>query len=178
MKIKFSMIFCVLLIFCTFGTLFAQAANPNLVKNGDFSRAAREWPNWPNDWNITWKGGDGYEPVKTEKEKFCGYAENTFSFTLVQNITGLAAGSYTLSADFRLNPDSVAEDIVMNVYSGATLLKSRSVRAELFAAAKETDVRFDLTGIQVKSPAARIEFAGTNIKKTIFIDNVVFSKDR
>jgi len=175
MKNKFTLILCVLLIFGSVGMAFGQAP-ANLVRNGDFAKVAKEWPNWPSDWAPTWKGGDGYESVKTENGRFIGYAENTYSFTLSQNITGLAKGTYTLAADFRLNPDSVVENIVMNVYAGTTLLKSRSVRAELFAVPRETDVKFELTGIAVSTPVVRIEFAGTNIKKYIGIDNVVFTK--
>ena len=186
MKSRFTLILCVLLILGSVGAVFAQTAPKpqvtNLVKNGDFEKCAREWPNWPTDWRITFKGGDGYEPVKTEAKapdtnhRFIGWAEKVYNFTLSQNITGLTAGKYTLAADFRLNPDSVVEDIVMRVYSGSTLLKSRSVRAELFAADRETDVRFELTDIQVTGAAVRIEFAGTNILKYIGIDNVAFFK--
>ena len=179
MKNKFLLILAVLLIAASFGSVFAQTPpNPNLVKNGDFARFAKEWPNWPFDWSPTWKGGDGYEPVKTENGRCIGYAENLFSFTLSQNITGLSKGKYSLSADFRLNPDSVVEDIKMNVYAGKDLLKSKSIRAELFAAEKETDVRFELADIQVNGAVVRIEFAGTNIKKYIGIDNVVFIKTK
>jgi hypothetical protein len=184
MKNKLTLILCVLLILGSIGTVFAQT-NPqvtNLVKNGDFEKYAKEWPNWPNDWRITWKGGDGYEPVKTEvkapdtNRRFIGWAEHTYNFTLSQNITGLTAGKYTLAADFRLNPDSELKDIVMSVYSGTTLLKSKSVLAELLAAKRETDIRFELTDIQVTGAVVRIEFTGTNILKYIGIDNVVFFK--
>jgi len=184
MKNKLTLILCVLLIFGSMGMVFAQTAPaaPNLVKNGDFERFSKEWPNWPNDWSIKWKGGDGYEPVKTEvkapdtNRRFIGWAEKIYNFTLSQNVTGITAGKYNLSADFRLNPDSVVEDITMSVYSGTTLLKTRSVRAELMAAPRETDVKLKLTDIQVSTPVVRIEFTGTNILKYIGIDNVVFSK--
>ena len=177
MKNKFFLILAVLLIAGSFGSAFAQTPPPNLVKNSDFAKFAKEWPNWPFDWNIKWKGGDGYEPVKTENGRCIGYAENLFNFTLAQNITGLSKGKYTLAAEFRLNPDSAAEDITMSVYAGKDLLKSKSIRAELFAAAKETDIRFELGDIQVAGAAVRIEFNGVNVKKYIGIDNVVFSKN-
>ena len=148
----------------------------NLVKNGDFSRFAGEWPNLPFNWSTTWKGGDGYEPIKTEDGRFIGWAENIYSFTLAQNITGVSPGTYTLFAEFRLNPDSIVEDIKMSVYSGSTLLASKSVRDELFAVPRETDVLFELSGIEISERSAKIEFAGTNILKYIGIDNVVFSK--
>ena len=176
MKNKFLLILVALLIFGSFGSVFAQTA-PNLVKNSDFAKFAKEWPNWPFDWNIKWKGGDGYEPVKTENGRCIGYAENLFNFTLAQNVTGLSKGKYSLSADFRLNPDSVAEDITMSVYAGNNLLKSKSIRADLFAKPKETDVRFELDDIQVSSAAVRIEFTATNVKKYVGIDNVVFCKN-
>ena len=177
MKSKLTLILCVLFFFGSFAAVFAQTDN-NLVRNGDFANVAREWPNWPTNWQPTWRGGDGYEPIKTENGRFIGWAENTYSFTLSQSVTGLTAGTYTLAADFRLNPDSTAENIVMNVYSGTTLLATRNVRAELFAQPRETDVRFELTGIRVSTAAVRIEFAGTNILKYIGIDNVVFTRDR
>jgi hypothetical protein len=146
----------------------------NYVRNGNFSDIAGQWPNLPLYWDTACTGGDGSSPIKTEDGRFIGWAQNVYSFTLSQDITGLTAGTYSLYAYFRLNPDSVVEDIVMNVYSGETLLKSRSVRSELLAAPRETDVRFELKDIQVTNTAVRIEFAGTNILKYIGIDNVVF----
>jgi hypothetical protein len=154
----------------------AVSAIKNYVKNGNFSNVASVWPNLPAEWDTTCTGGDGHSPVKTEDGRFIGWANNAYSFTLSQDITGLAGGTYSLSAYFRLNPDSVAGDIKMNVYSGETLLKSRSVRAELFAAPRETDVEFKLTDIAVTGDTVRIEFAGANIVKYIGIDNVVFSR--
>ncbi|MCL2127514.1 MAG: glycoside hydrolase family 26 protein [Treponema sp.] len=146
----------------------------NYVLNGNFSSTAAAWPNLPEGWDTEWTGGDGSSPVKTEDGRFIGWAKNAYSFTLSQTITGLAEGTYSLSADFRLNPDSAAEDIVMNAYSGETLLKSASVRAGLFAAPRQTDVRFSLAGIPVTDAEARIEFAGNNILNYIGIDNVSF----
>ncbi|MCL2126772.1 MAG: hypothetical protein FWH38_00840 [Treponema sp.] len=178
MKIKFvlALVVCVLLFGCASSAQVSETDTGNFVRNGDFSRFGTEWPNLPFNWSTTWKGGDGYEPIKTEDGRFIGWAENIYSFTLFQNISGLTEGTYTLSAEFRLNPDSTAEDIVMNVYSGSTLLKSKSVRDELFAAPRETDVLFELNDIAVSGRSVKIEFAGTNILKYVGIDNVVFSR--
>jgi len=183
MKNKLFLFLVVLFIFSSIGTVFGQAANPNLVRNGDFSRIAREWPNLPLDWNTTYRGGDGFSPIKSEDGRFIGWAENIYSFTLAQNITGLTNGRYNLAAEFSLNPDSVVGDITMNVYSGSTLLKSRSVRNELFAVPRDNDgrvrdIRYELTDIQVTGATVRIEFVGTNILKYIGIDNVVFTRVR
>ena len=173
-KLIVGLIMCVLFIGCASSATVSETGN--YVQNGDFSKFGGEWPNLPFNWRTTWKGGDGYEPIKTEDGRFIGWAENIYSFTLSQNITGLTEGTYTLFADFRLNPDSVVEDIVMNVYSGSTLLKSKSVRDELFAVPRETDVPFELSDIEVTGRSVRIEFVGTNILKYIGIDNVVFSR--
>jgi hypothetical protein len=154
----------------------APEAGANLIRNGDFARFSNEWPNLPSNWTTTWKGGDGYEPIKTEDGRFIGWAENIYSFTLSQNITGLTEGVYSLSAEFRLNPDSIVEDIVMNVYSGSTLVKSMSVVADLLAAPRETDLLFEMTGIEITGRSAKVEFAGTKILKNIGIDNVVFTR--
>jgi hypothetical protein len=169
-----ALIMCVLFIGCVSPGQVSETGN--YVKNGDFSRVGNEWPNLPANWSTTWKGGDGYEPIKTEDGRFIGWAENMYSFTLFQNISGIAEGTYSLSAELRLNPDSVVESIVMNVYSGSTLLKSKNATAELLAAERETDVLFELTGIEVTGRSVKIEFAGTNILKYIGIDNVVLSK--
>ena len=151
-----------------------SAPAPNLVKNGNFSLCESVWPNLPLYWDITSTGGDGHSPVKTENGRFVGWANNVYSFTLSQDITGLDAGTYTLSADFRLNPDSVIDDITMSVYSGASLIKSKSVCADLLAAPRETDTKYELSGIEITGPEAKIEFAGTDILKFIGIDNVIF----
>ena len=178
MKIKFIVYLVIFALFfgCASSATVSEPGDGNYVRNGDFSRFASEWPNLPNNWSTTWKGGDGYEPIKTEDGRFIGWAENIYSFTLFQNISGLAEGTYFLSAEFRLNPDSAAEDIVMNVYSGSTLLKSKSVREELFSLARETDHLFELTDIEITGRSVKIEFSGTNILKYVGIDNVVFSK--
>ena len=183
-KLVWALFICVLCI-VFFGCASSAPASEetgNYVKNGDFSKFGSEWPNLPFSWSTTWKGGDGYEPIKTEvlapdtNRRFLGWAENIYSFTLSQNISGLTAGTYTLSAEFRLNPDSIVEDIVMNVYSGGSLIKSKSVREELFASPRETDVLFELPGIEITGRTAKIEFVGVNIIKYIGIDNVIFSK--
>jgi hypothetical protein len=174
LKIVPVLIVCIMVIGCA--TAAPVSDSGNYVLNGDFSKFGSEWPNLPYNWRTTWKGGDGYEPIKTEDGRFIGWAENIYSFTLFQSISNLVPGTYTLSAEFRLNPDSVVEDIVMNVYSGAALVKSKSVRDELFSVPRETDVLFELGGIEITGRTVKIEFAGTNILKYIGIDNVVFSK--
>ena len=173
----------VILLICTLFMGCASSSGPtpvtedgNFIQNGDFARFGSEWPNLPFNWRTTWKGGDGFEPIKTEAGRFIGWAQNIYSFTLFQDIRGLTEGKYNLSAELRLNPDSEVGDIVMNVYSGSTLAKSRSVRAELLAAPRETDVLFELTDIDITGSSARVEFAATNILNYIGIDNVRFSK--
>ena len=148
----------------------------NYIKNCDFSKFGKDWPNLPFNWSNTWKGGDGYEPIKTEDGRFIGWAENTYNFTLYQNVTGLSSGTYVLFAEFRLNPDSVIEDLTMSVYSGKNLLKSLDVGPDLRGAERETDILFELGDIEVTGGSVRVEFAGNNILKYIGIDNVVFSK--
>jgi len=180
MKSKFILILAVLLVIGTTGAIFAQTAGPNLIKNGDFSKHPTAWPALPNDWNFRWSDGDGYEPIKTEDGRFIGWAEKPYSFALLQNITNPAAGTYTLSAYFRLNPDSNVVNngkVTMSVFSGRTLIKQRVIHTELLAMPREKDHFFDLKDIPITGGVIRIEFEGVNISKYIGIDNVVFSRN-
>jgi len=148
----------------------------NYVRNGDFAKIGSEWPNLPFNWNVSYQGGDDENgsPIKTENGRLIGWARHAYSFKLSQNIKGIPAGTYTLCAELRLNSDSEVGDIVMNVYSGSKLIKSKSVRDELSAATRETDVLFELTDIEITGSSAKIEFVGTNIVNYIGIDNVIF----
>ena len=179
LKIALALIICALLISCASAGGSGDSGvdgSGNYVRNGDFSRFASDWPNLPYNWSTTFKGGDGYSPIKTENGRFIGWAENLYSFTLHQNIAGLTPGKYFLTAEFRLNPDSIVDDMVMNVWSGRTLLASLSVAAELRGAPRETDIMYELLDIDVPSNSVRIEFIGTDILKYIGIDNVFFAK--
>ena len=158
------------------GSAAAGDESGNFIKNGDFAKFGADWPNLPYNWSTTWKGGDGYEPIKTENGRFIGWAENIYNFTLYQNVSGLPAGTYTLFAEFRLNPDSIVEDLTMSVYSGKNLIKSLDIGPDLRGEERETDVLFELSGIEVKGGSVKVEFAGANIKKYVGIDNVVLSK--
>ena len=175
-KIVFALVVCALLIGCA-STQGPVVEKDNYITNGEFTRVASEWPNLPFNWSTTFKGGDDYDPIKTESGRFCGYAENTYSFTLYQNVTGLPAGKYTFAAEFILNADTTVQEIKMNVYSGRTLVKSLDVGTELRGLPRETMHLFELTDIDA-SGSVRVEFAVNSIVKTIFIDNVVFFQQK
>ena len=184
MKVVLALVACLLLIGfagCASsggGGGGAAVDSDNYIKNGDFSRFGSDWPNLPYNWSTTFKGGDGYEPIKTENGRFIGWAENKYEFTLYQNVTGLPAGTYTLYAEFRLNPDSIIEEITMSVYSGKDLLKSLDVGPDLRGEPRETDILFELKDIVVSGGSVKVEFAGANILKYIGIDNVVLTKQQ
>ncbi len=144
----------------------------NYVTNGDFAMVNEEWPHLPLSWNTAYEGGDGWSPIKGENGSFIGYANNAYTFTLSQEISGTESGLYQLLANIRLN-DGIVEDVVMTVKTGDTILAQQSVLSRLAA---NTTVPVSLENIPVGTENITVVLSGTIGSKGLAIDDVALHR--
>lgn len=149
-------------------TYVKSLEEPGLLQNGDFNSLEADWPNLPVDWDTSYKGGEGWSPIKGENESFVAYSGQPYTFDLSQTVT-LGSGVYSLSALMTLN-DGVNNDVEMIATIGNDILVSKSVLEELIASTP-TDVTLDQISI---SETSEITFTirGDFESKGLSIDDV------
>jgi hypothetical protein len=140
----------------------------NYITNGDFTSLGTEWPNLPVGWDTAYTGGDGWSPIKGENGTLVGYATAPYTFTLSQEVTGLASGYYKLTASIKLN-DGPVNDVIVRVMAGDTVLSEISVYSRL---AVNTPVTVSLENIPVSAEAITVIIYGDIASKGMAIDDV------
>jgi hypothetical protein len=140
----------------------------NYITNGDFTLVGSQWPNIPVDWVASYEGGDGWSPVKGENGALVGYADNAYTFTLSQAVSGIEDGLYKLSANIKLN-DGIVNDVVMTVKAGETVLAQQSVFSHLAA---NTSVPVSIENIPIGTDTVTVTISGDIGSKGLTIDDV------
>lgn len=142
----------------------------NYVNNGEFNDLAEDWPNLPKGWDTEYTGGDGWSPIKGDKGEFVGYADNSYTFKLSQDIKEIPQGLYQLKADIKLNNGTVN-----SVSMGAITLDGIDLGTDVLDKLDtESYKTVTLDNIAIKDGKVTIYITGEIGTKGLAVDNVKF----
>ncbi|SHO49139.1 carbohydrate binding domain-containing protein [Anaerocolumna xylanovorans] len=175
------------LVFAIQKVTLYKTADVNHMPNGDMESHNADWPNLPEGYTVTYTGGDGWSPVKTEtnghqagstadvegSRKFAGYADNAYTYDLSREVSGLRAGTYELSAWIKLSSDGSFGDGYMEALVNGT---NRN-QVHYDNTQKGKWVQLTLTGIKVTDgDLFACHFYGEVTKKGFGLDDIFLKR--
>ncbi len=175
------------LVFAIQKVTLYKTAGVNYMPNGDMESFAADWPNLPEGYTVTYTGGDGWSPVKTElnghrtgstadaedSRKFAGFADNAYTYDLSREVRDLREGVYELSAWVKLASDGTFGD----GYMEALVNGSSQNQVHYDNTQKGKWVQLTISGIKVSGgDLFACHFYGEVTKKGFGLDDIFLKR--